>query len=223
MSLAPGHSRLLRRHFLGLNERVIIETHPSKWWYFWAPGLAAAFLAVFDYLVATRVYSGLPFSGWSAGLPDPSLVPWTNLLLTFAIMLTAGWLLGFAWQFYLWAAQTYVVTDDRIVQQTGIIRHVVQEIPIRQIRDVDVFQRSLKARVFKYGNLRFKSLSEIDSPAAATKFERLQSIYNPEHELAKLSGVEWWVGVPDPFKIERTIEDETRSLAHPSSPTASWP
>jgi Bacterial PH domain len=223
VSLAPGHSRLLRRHFLGSDERVILETHPSKWWYFWWPAIAAVFVAFFDYVVATRVYSGLPPSNWMATLPDPGLIPWTNLLLTFSIMFTVGWVFWFGREFYLWVAQTYVVTDDRVVEQTGIIRHVIQEIPIRQIRDIDVFQNSLKARVCRYGNLRFKSLSEIESPEHTVEFYRLASTYDPEDPEAKKTGVEWWVGVPNPFRIERVVEDETRSLSGQNSPSTHWP
>ena len=227
MPLLPGHSRLLRRSFLSSDERVLLETHPSKWFYFPRVIVAALFLVFFDYLVLARVNSGLPrvyvISSWFANLPYPGDIPWTLLLEGAATILTVAWALWASWRFYRWVAQTYAVTDERIVQQTGIVRHVIQEIPIRQIRDIDVFQNRLRARLLRYGNLRFKSLSEIDSPKMASKFDELRDIYNPEHRLAKLSGVEWWVGVPNPFRIERTIDGATRATVRPGSLSAARP
>jgi hypothetical protein len=224
---APGHSKLLRRHFLSPSEQVLLETHPSKWWYFPRVIVAAVFLAFFDYLVLARIDSGLPqvplLSGWLASLPYPGYIAWSLLLESLAILLTVAWGLWAAWKFYRWVAQTYAVTDERIVQQTGIIRHIIQEIPIRQIRDTYVFQASFVARILRYGNLRFKSLSEIDSSTMVSKFDRLKYIYDPEHDLARESGVEWWVGVPNPFLIERTIEDATRATVRPGSPAAAAP
>jgi len=215
MPLPPGESRLLRRHFLASGEQVLLETHPSRWWYFFAPSAALPFLLFFDYVVLTRVNTTLPqvpyLSSWLAGLPRMDGYSATYLFGLIAVALTVFWILWDLGRTYAWASQTYAVTDDRIIQQTGLVRHVIQEIPIRQIRDVDVFQRSLWARILRYGNLRFKSLSEIDPPGVASEFSALENIFNPMHPLAKRSGVEWWVGVPNPFLIERTVEGGTRA------------
>jgi hypothetical protein len=223
---APGHSKLLRRHFLSPSEQVLLETHPSKWWYLPQVIVAAAFLAFFDYLVLAKIDSGLPqvalVSSWLARLPYPSIIPWSLLLGSLAILLTVAWAAWAAWKFYRWASQTYAVTDERVVEQKGIIRHVIQEIPLRQIRDVDVFQKSLIARMFRYGNLRFKSLSWIESPQGS-RFDKLSEVYDPENDEARESGVEWWVCVPNPFLIERTVEEATRATVGSGSPAAAAP
>jgi hypothetical protein len=239
----PGHSRLLRRHFLTPSERVLLETHPSKWFYFPWPTVAAFVVLVLDYLALARAYPGLPqvpkVSHWLATLPYSAQVPWTIVIGGVASLLTVCVALWIAYRVYRWAGQTYAVTDDRIVEQKGIVRHVIQEIPIRQIRDVDVYQKKLTARVLRYGTLRFKSLSEIDSPdylvdsagmravpgpgAVKSRFDLLEHTYDPEDELARASGVEWWVGVPNPFRIERTIEDLLRNAPTMGAPAPPAP
>lgn len=194
---------------------MLLEMHPSRWWYFFGPAVTFPFLVFFDYLILTRVDTALPqvpvLSGKLAALPGVSGYSATFFLGVVAVVLTAVWAGWEVKRFYDWASQTYAVTEDRIIQQNGIIRHVIQEIPIRQIRDIDVFQKSFRARILRYGNLRFKSLSEVEPAGAVSKFPELEHILDPRHPLAKQSGVEWWVGVPNPFLIERTVENMTRA------------
>jgi hypothetical protein len=86
------------------------------------------------------------------------------------------------------------------------------------------------------GTIRVKSLSAVAFPshiyapgeeravpttgplALRSQFEQLQHILNPNHPLARESGIEWWVGVPDPIRIERTIAEATRRLNPPRAP-----
>lgn len=216
---------------------MLVETHPSKWFYFPKPFALALVTLVFVYLVFARSYPGLPLSfvlaatpGWSFGVWQPFLDATTGVLILAVLALTL-------WGLYLWAGQTYAVTDQRLIQQKGIVRHVIQEIPLQQVRDVDVYQRSLMARTLvRVGTIRIKSLSEVDFPnyvqtagaatavpttgplALRTQFDQLEHIIDPKHPLARASGIEWWVGVPDPFRIERAIESATRALVRPGSP-----
>ncbi len=245
MPLPPGKSRLLRHGYLASNEQVLLETHPSKWWYFVGPVFWGLVVAFFDYIVAARASSSMP---WAKSV-STALAPISpNLLVAIAVVINVAWLVWLGIRTYDWAWRAYVVTDDRIIQQDGIVRHVVQEIPIRQIRDVDVFQASLWARAFHYGNLRFKSLTEIELPQLTSDFgqlavdysprgnltvpvttpdKRLETIYDPRDKLAMETGVEWWVGVPDPFAIERLVESRSRAPVEVTTPTAGpahpWP
>lgn len=227
MPLPPGRSRLLRRHFLAPQEQVKLETHPSKWWYFWHPFLAALPLVLFDYLVIARADPSLPLSSWLGGPSFLAGTGWTHALETLAIILTFAWFVWVGWMFYLWVGQTYAVTDERIIQQVGIVRHDIQEIPIRQIRDVEVFQPKVVARILRYGTLRFKSLSEVEPPPQDPTKPRLRHPFetdlDPRTPLARRSGVEWWIGVPNPFRIERTVQVETRAAVPPASAAAAYP
>jgi hypothetical protein len=219
MSLPPGRSRLLRRHFLTPNERVLLETHPSKWWYFSWPTGVGAIWAIVDYLALSKRYSRLPdlSAVWRAlaKVPYPASIPSVALLVVIASVLSVG--LWTSVVFIDWIQQTYAVTDDRVVQQKGILRHEIQEIPIRHLRDVIIYQPSLRARLLRYGTLHFQSLSDLNQSAADLAV--LREDLNPRHEAAQKSGVEWWVGVPNPFYIERTVEGITRNLTWPGTPT----
>ncbi len=233
MTLGPGESRLIRRHYLGLQERVLFEAHPSRWFYFVKPTFLAAITIAFVYLVVARSQPSLPLSGVLAPTPNWSLGLWPQLLYAIAVVLVLISVAVTGRSLWLWAGQTYAVTDQRLIQQKGIVRHVIQEIPLQQVRDVDVYQDSFWARVlFRVGTVRVKSLSEVDFPdyvrrglassavptdgslSLRTQFDQLEHILDPKHPLARASGIEWWVGVPNPFRIEREIANATRALSH---------
>jgi hypothetical protein len=235
MVLKRGTSHYLRGSYLAPTEQVLFETHPSKWFYFPGPLAALVALAIGDYAVASAAFPRLWSLPWITGwlerlvpssfgsLPDPRTV----LLIGF-LALTLG---ALAWTFarvYHWVMETYVVTDDRIIEQKGIIRTVNQEIPLHQIRDVNVLQRTFRTRILRYGTIRFKSLSEQDFPNETPEQAMIRSvgkpmpksgvpgakavdIYNPRDEVAQSTGIEWWVGVPNPVRIERTVEQALRT------------
>jgi len=234
MALKPGTSAYLSSGYLASTEQVLLETHPSMWFYFPFPVLYLALLGIADYTVATTVYSRLPSMGWltatvdrlvpssHAGLPDPRVL----LLIgfTLASLAVVGWLFA---RLYEWVGDAYVVTEDRIIEQKGIVRTVQQYIPWNQIRDVDVYQRNLLSKVFRFGLVRFRSLSQLEprvddieqamlaNPAKPLRRRRnrwfVWSVFNPRHDVAMASGAEFWVGVPSPVRIERTVEQALRS------------
>ena len=215
--------------------------HPSMWFYFPEPVVAAVLVLLFDYSVAARLYSTLPrvptLSRWLSLLPNPTFGPGLTPLTVIALVLTATVGVFALQRWYLWAEQTYAVTNERLIQQKGIVRHIIEEIPLQQVRDMNVYQQSLLARMFRVGTIRVQSLSEINFPVdTSTKkpepvteldlnlktgaypyraFERLKYILDPKDNLARLSGIEWWVGVPDPFRIERLTQTATRGFYHP--------
>ena len=235
MGLKPGTSAYLRKGYLASNERVLFETHPSKWYYFSFPTLYLALLGFADYASASAIYSQLPAVGSLTGIlrtiipSSYGIVPNPRILLLVAFLI--GTLAVTAWmlrRLYEWVSDTYVVTDDRIIEEKGIVRTVQQEIPLSQIRDVDVYQDTLFARAFRLGTVRFKSLSQQDIPGETQEQSMARSggrvlpkstymnplkvrLFNPRNEVAKISGVEWWVGVPYPVRIERTVEQALRS------------
>ncbi|HTW55385.1 MAG TPA: PH domain-containing protein [Thermoplasmata archaeon] len=247
---APGRSRYLRSGYLAPTERVIYETHPSKWFYFWWLSCYLAVVVVIDYLVAARAVRALPLPGAVRATLD--LLPtyhWVWLVGPYSLLVVAAGLLSLhcairwwrtSWE---WWSDTYVVTDDRVIEQKGVVLHTFQEIPIRQIRDVDVHQETVWSRALGYGTVRLKSLGEMEmadsvlNPAEATyarsggrilpksAFPKVDdaAIFNPRSEVAKSSGVEWWVGVPDPLRIERAIEQGIRAAERIDAPPPAAP
>lgn len=236
MTLPPGKSRFIRRHYLAPEEQVLVEMHPSRWFYFPGPVTAAVLVLFFDYWVAARIYPTLPqvptLSRWLTLLPNPTFGPGLTPLTVIAIVLTVAVGVFASQRWYMWAEQTYAVTNERLIQQKGIVRHIIEEIPLQQVRDMNVYQQSFWARVFRVGTIRVQSLSELNIPSDTSDeleeqealaksgdvpyrtYEALKFVLDPKEHLARLSGIEWWVGVPNPFRIERLTQSATRGFYH---------
>ncbi|HYK92517.1 MAG TPA: PH domain-containing protein, partial [Thermoplasmata archaeon] len=125
------------------------------------------------------------------------------LVLAVLGLLTVAALAWLATRWGEWLSDVYVVTSDRLIEQTGLVRHEIREIPLDQVRNIDVDQVSLVARAFGYGSLRINSLQTGRSGGQAVP---LVHTMNPRNIAADAAGVEFWVGVPDPLKIQRRIE-----------------
>lgn len=234
MSREPGTSAYLRRGYLAPSERVLFETHPSKWFYFPAPAAYLAIVGVVTYASATSVNSKLPaiwgLSAWIesllpssyAGLPDPRVL--LLIVCLVAVLAGVGWTFALM---YDWIGDTYVLTDDRIIEQKGIIRTSQEDIPLNQIRDVEVQQLTFIARLLRIGTVEFKSLSQLDlhyatrvpfvdpldksqRPKTPPEHRRYRYLVNPRKQDSRDSGVESWVGVPTPVRIERLVEQTLR-------------
>jgi Bacterial PH domain len=219
--LPPGQSKYLRSGYLSPRERVQIETHASKWFYFPGPVFAILVFLVLDYAAAAAAFSilpGLPVLTRSIrGLPIHIFSGPTGaavLLLIIFVVLTlvaSYWCLS---RFFDWASDVYVVTDDRLIEQTGIIRHEIREIPLAQVRNIDVDQASLVARVFRYGSLKINSLQTAQSGGHLLLEPH---VLNPRAPEAEGAGVEQWIGIPDPLGIQERIE-EVHAHLEPTRP-----
>ncbi len=170
-SLRPGHSRYLRRGYLAPNERVLYEAHPSRWFYFFYPSLWLVIGLFLVFLAAGEIWSTVPAIPWLTHAlgripPLPWHLNWARILLFAAGGLCALAVLWLAVvRVFVWPTWTYVVTDDRLIQQYGLIRHDFQEIPLRQIRDVQIRQDWLLDRARGFGTIHFHSLSASDGAA----------------------------------------------------------
>lgn len=161
----PGYSKYLRGGYIAPTERVRLETRPSRWFYFFYPTLLLVLSLTLAYASAAGIWAQLPRIPWLtteigripllAGLPD-----WFHVLLYVGVLLSVVSAFWLVFERVLrWPVWTYVVTDDRIIQQYGLIRHDFQEIPLRQIRDVEIRQDRFWDRVLGFGTIHFHSLS----------------------------------------------------------------
>lgn len=234
----PGHSKYLRRGYLAPTERVRFETHPSRWFYFFYPSLLFILSIFLTYAAAAGIWTRLPRVPWvTDGIAR--LQHATGHLDWFGILFGLGalFLLGsIAWitvrRTLVWPVWTYVITDDRMIQQYGLIRHDFQEIPLRQVRDVVIRQDWFWDRVRGFGTIQFHSLSSPDeSGLEPPKYEIIRNpwLYPsprdpnfsrwqervvtrilghpiPPQLPRALAGVEWWGGVPAPLRIQREVE-----------------
>ena len=181
--------KLLRATFLADSEGLLRETRATGLFYFPGPIL---WLIVTGGLLESAMaakYSGWPsvpyLTSWlSSGWPGDHIS--TIVLVFFALTLIV--LLWLLYRYLKWTSTVYAVTTSRVIIQSGILGKGFDEIPIPQVRGVDVHQ-SVGQRILGYGTVRVSS--EGGSPL----------------------GNEDWEGIPRPFEFQRLIESATQAIA----------
>ena len=151
--------KLLRATLLGDQEYLLEETRASKILYFPGPVLWTVVFAVLTYLtlaIRLGLATVTPYAqaiGWLAGevgVAKGTLALYLGLVL--AVLLLVG-LLWLAVRYVRWVRTVYAVTSRRVIVQRGIIGRNFDEIPVTQVRGVDVHQTkigraSCRERVF---------------------------------------------------------------------------
>jgi membrane protein YdbS with pleckstrin-like domain len=222
---------MLQRGFLAPTEKVLIETHASKWFFFPGPVVALALLLVADYIAATGVFRWLPavprVTSWMTSIHVPFVggtVGLSTVLLLIALVASVGVGLWLVYRELEWINDVYAVTNERLIKQQGIITHNFKDIPLKQIHTVEVLQKRLSARILKYGTLEMNSLANLSETEAETYTQGHMQVnrrvlraavdpyMNPRNDLVDEAGVEKWFSVPDPIRIQRTIEKASEEV-----------
>lgn len=107
----------------------------------------------------------------------------------FGLLFLAGllWLLV---RYLRWIRTVYAVTSRRVIVQRGILGRDFDEIPVNQVRGVDVRQ-TVGQRMLGYGTVRVSS------------------------EGGTRLGNEDWVGIPKPFRFQKLIESASQTPVGP--------
>jgi hypothetical protein len=182
--------RLLKATYLADEEFLLEETRATKLYYFPGPILWIIVFGVVSLFTAAHYYGWGAFqiSGWNTFLNDiSSVIPTRWMLLFFVFLVLVGliWLLIRAAR---WYRTVYAVTSNRVIVQTGILGRDFHDIPVTQVRGVDVHQ-SFPQRILGYGTVRVSS------------------------EGGSRLGNEDWKGIPKPFRFQKMIEDATQGVA----------
>jgi len=190
--------KLLRATLLGDQEYLLEETRASKILYFPGPVLWTVVFVVFTYLTLA-IRQGLrtvtPYAqaiGWLAGeigLTKGTLALYLGLVLAVLFLIGLGWL---AVRYVRWIRTVYAVTSRRVIVQRGIIGRNFDEIPVTQVRGVDVHQ-TIGQRILGYGTVRVSS------------------------EGGARIGNEDWVGIPKPFRFQKLVESATEAVQTPAT------
>jgi membrane protein YdbS with pleckstrin-like domain len=192
--------KLLKATYLADQEALLEETRATKLFYFPGPVLWTFIFGLFTLFSASAITSAVP--NWV-----PTLTTWltlSNYLSSPATMYLADFwlvlfLLGLLWlliRYFRWITTVYAVTSRRVIIQRGILGKDFDEIPVTQVRGVDVHQ-TFGQRVLGYGTVRVSS-------------EGGQSLGNED-----------WKGIPKPFRFQKLIENATTNLQTPAGAT-SW-
>ena len=186
--------RLLKATYLGDQEYLLEETRATKLFYFPGPILWILITG------ALALFSAAYYYNWSVG----QLAIWNQVVsqfasythialstfqlyttLFFAFLVFLG-LLRLAVRYVRWIRTVYAVTSRRVIVQRGILGKDFDEIPVTQVRGVDVHQ-SFGQRILGYGTIRVSS------------------------EGGTAVGNEDWKGIPRPFRFQKLIENATQT------------
>jgi membrane protein YdbS with pleckstrin-like domain len=187
---------LLRATYLADQESLIEETRGSKLLFFPGP---VAFTVIFLVLAILAWSPIVHYPGWATftnaikSLASAVHVPLHTVRLALAAVFALLILVGFLWmtvRYVRWIRTVYAVTSRRVIVQKGILGRNFEEIPVTQVRGVDVRQ-SFGQRILGYGTVR------VSSEAGASV------------------GNEDWEGIPEPFKFQKSIENATDAIQAP--------
>jgi hypothetical protein len=182
--------RLLKATYLADEEFLLEETRATRLYFFPGPilwilifGLLSFFSAAYNYGWGGLGVLNSVFSHFGAA---NSTVPHDLMLL--CVFLTLFGLLWLAYRGLMWVRTVYAVTSNRVIVQKGILGKDFHEIPVSQVRGVDVHQ-SFGQRILGYGTVRVSS------------------------EGGSAIGSEDWRGIPKPFRFQKMIEDAGQGVA----------
>jgi membrane protein YdbS with pleckstrin-like domain len=204
MSIPTTTTKVMPRHlratYLGDQEHLLAETRGTRWHYFPGP------------IAATIVFAALTYLGWGSRSGWALTHTWADWVgsfaqavggsadqfrTVFAWLFTVLLLISLLWflvRYLRWISTVYAVTTHRVIVQKGILGRNFDQIPITQVRGVDVHQ-SFPQRLLRYGTLRVSS----EGGGAAI-------------------GNEDWLGIPKPFNFQRKIENASEDRGTGTSP-----
>src|SRR5580658_4125253 len=201
----PTRPKHLKATYLAPGEELLKETLGTPWFYMPKPVLALLGALFLDYAALSVRFSGLPaipgLTGALAAFPRAGPYGSANYLSALFIFITILAVVWLAISYARWVSTVYAVTTSRVIIQRGILSRDFDEIPILQVRGIDVHQTILD-RIFEYGTV-------VISSEGGNRLTRL--------------GNEAWTGIPHPFQLQRTIEAATQNLARTNSATPAPP
>ncbi len=191
--------KLLKATYLADQEYLLEETRATGLFYF--PGVVVWLLlfGVLTVLSAATKY-GWSFAWVSYTSALSTVAGWVHLSVGtvdsyvfyfFALLFVVG-LLWLIVRYLRWIRTVYAVTSRRVIVQRGILGRDFDEIPVLQVRGVDVKQ-TVGQRILGYGTVRVSS------------------------EGGSSLGNEDWKGIPKPFRFQKLIENAVSSM-EPTGP-----
>lgn len=194
--------RLLKATYLADQEGLLEETRATALYYLPRPIVWLLLFGILTYLTEAARH------GWPGNLPAYAAglssfagaihADVATLERYFFYVFALLELVGLAWllvRYLRWISTVYAVTSRRVIVQKGILGRDFDEIPVLQVRGIDVHQ-SFGERLLGYGSIRVSS------------------------EGGNRIGNEDWKGIPRPFKFQKLIEGAVANLQQPAGPVA---
>lgn len=187
-----NNPRLLKATYLAQNEGMLRETRATELFYFPGPIFVLFVVGVLDLGAYSPKSGSFTIGGLTPAFQDVmSRLGSTayGYLWDFLLLLTLVVLLWLFVRYLRWISTIYAVTTQRVIVQKGIVSRDFDEIPLLQVRGVDVHQTAGQ-RLLGYGTMW------VSSEGSGTRL-----------------GNESWRGIPRPFEFQRLVESASQALA----------
>ncbi|MGC2358738.1 MAG: PH domain-containing protein [Thermoplasmata archaeon] len=192
MATSRPMPKLLKATYLADQEFLLEETRATKLFFLPGPILWILITGILTFFSAADYENwGGQLSAWSNFISSlgssthiSNFAYWTVLFFAFLVFLG---FLRLAVRYVRWVRTVYAVTSHRVIVQTGILGKDFHEIPVTQVRGVDVHQTFFQ-RMLGYGTVRVSS------------------------EGGTRLGNEDWKGIPKPFRFQKMIEDASQGV-----------
>ena len=179
--------------YLAQGEVLYVETRATKLFYFPGPIVALLIVGFLNLLALSAVYGWGVLSSYNPFVHVPAGYRMYALdVMALILLLVFIWLLV---RIVRWIRTIYAVSNHRILIKRGIASRDIDDIPMNQVRGVDVHQ-TIGQRLLGYGTVRVSA----------------------ESGTAKSIGNEDWLGIPKPFQVQRTIETVMQNPGMPTNP-----
>lgn len=115
------------------DEKILLVTHRS-----WLQLVLPAFLVLVGF-VAAYFIGFIEYWGWIAAV--------------------AG-LIYFGFAYWNWSVDIWVVTNLRVIDETGLLNHYAKESPLEKINNVS-YDQTIWGRIFNYGHVEIQTAAEL--------------------------------------------------------------
>ncbi|WP_276481338.1 PH domain-containing protein [Paraflavitalea pollutisoli] len=115
------------------DEKILLVTHRS-----WLQLVLPAFLVLVGF-VASYFIGFIQYWGWIAAV--------------------AG-LVYFGFAYWNWSVDIWVVTNLRVIDETGLLNHYAKESPLEKINNVS-YDQNIWGRIFNYGHVEIQTAAEL--------------------------------------------------------------
>jgi uncharacterized membrane protein YdbT with pleckstrin-like domain len=113
-------------------EEILLVTHPS-----WIKLIVPAFVALTG--IIASFFIGFPDWGWIAAV--------AGLSYFFIVYL-------------IWKCNIWVVTNLRVIDESGLLDHYAKESPLEKINNVS-YDQTIWGRIFNYGHVEIQTAAEV--------------------------------------------------------------
>jgi len=111
----------------------------------------------------------ITYSSWTS-LVLPALTALLGVaaavFIVFHFQFVWGWLIALigivSWliRYYTWKVNIWVVTNFRVIDETGLLRHYAKESPLDKINNIS-YDQSVAGRLFNFGHVEIQTAAEV--------------------------------------------------------------